>query len=50
MNDNGTGALINVSELSFDEVSEAVGEVDLGLALDHILSISDNEAGFNNHI
>lgn len=50
MNDNGAGALIDVSELSIDEISAAVDENDLGRALDHILHVSDNSAGFNNHI
>jgi hypothetical protein len=50
MNDSGTDALIDVGELSIDELSAAVDEKDLGLALDRILHVSDNSAGFNNHI
>jgi hypothetical protein len=41
------GGLIDLSELSFDDLSTAQEEIVLSRALDRILAVSDNSAGFH---
>jgi hypothetical protein len=48
-----TGSLIDVSGMTFDELSAAIGSDDLGRALDYILASGQNGSGyhgFSNHI
>ena len=44
--EDGTGGLIDVTGFSIDELT-AVDDDTLGRALDHILTVSDNSAGFH---
>ena len=39
--------LLDVSGLTLDELSALVKECDLGRALDHIISATDNSVGFH---
>lgn len=39
--------LIDVSELTIEELSAVIGESDLGRALDYILAASNNSVGFH---
>lgn len=41
------GGLIDVSQLRFDQVRDALDRTALDHVLDHILTVSDNSVGFN---
>jgi hypothetical protein len=51
MSDDGgltdPGGVIDVHGYSLDELATAIDEPALGQALDHILTMSDNSAGFH---
>ncbi|HXL89295.1 MAG TPA: hypothetical protein VN969_10010 [Streptosporangiaceae bacterium] len=43
----GHAGLLDVSGLTFDELSAMVGAADLGHALDYVLASGDNSSGYH---